>query len=339
MLQNLSIPVVIRLAEAGINYTCIPNDFLDQVAPELSPSELRVMLYIYRHTFGYQKLADVISYEQFMHGIRAEDGRRVDCGAGVSRRALVPALASLEKRGLISRRNNGFAPATVTIAINKPGHSLQNKVAGEINNIYPAEDSDIEVQVVPQTAPSAMQLLPDERACEEQIVPEEYGVERQIVPERQVLPEEPSNQGQVLPERQHTEGQNLHLTKESRIQNKEDRITACQILEAIPGINPRQAYHLVEIAYCNGRDANYIQRLAAYVTTARGIKSPAAVLTTLIKANQERYLEKPASPKAQKATAFPAAPEKPPQAGTLDWSKFEPGGKYAFLVDKANPSA
>jgi DNA-binding MarR family transcriptional regulator len=91
------------VAQWEFSYTAIPNDFLDNVAPNLSPSELRVMLYIYRHTLGYRKLSDVITYDQFLNGIVTRAGRRLDNGAGVSRGALATALANLEKEGLVER--------------------------------------------------------------------------------------------------------------------------------------------------------------------------------------------------------------------------------------------
>ena len=78
------------------------------------------MLYIYLHTLGYGKLADAISYDQFVNGIVTRDGRRLDGGAGVSRRSLVSALTALEKRGLITRRYNGYSATTIQLEITSP---------------------------------------------------------------------------------------------------------------------------------------------------------------------------------------------------------------------------
>ena len=87
----------------GIPFTTIPDDFLARWMTQLSPSELRVMLYIYLRTLGFGKQADTISYSQFLAGVVTRDGRRLDGGAGVSRRALVDALVALEQKGLIKR--------------------------------------------------------------------------------------------------------------------------------------------------------------------------------------------------------------------------------------------
>jgi DNA-binding MarR family transcriptional regulator len=107
------LPQVDAIMQEG--YTQVPNRFLDEIAPDLSASELRVMLYIFRHTLGWQKLSDTISYNQFINGIHTHDGRRLDRGAGVCRRSLVPALAGLERRGLITRYQNAYRPATIKL--------------------------------------------------------------------------------------------------------------------------------------------------------------------------------------------------------------------------------
>jgi hypothetical protein len=88
-------------------FTGIPNKFLDFLMQDLSESELKVMLYIFRHTYGYttqygdRKAADAISYSQFLDGIKRHDGSQVDRGAGVSERSLTAALAKLIDKGYI----------------------------------------------------------------------------------------------------------------------------------------------------------------------------------------------------------------------------------------------
>lgn len=107
----------------GLPFTTIPDYFLAEVMTRLSHSELRVMLYIFLHTVGYGKLADAISYDQFLSGIVTRDGRRLDHGAGVKRRALVDALYSLEhEHGLITRSHDGFSMlATIHLQLPSEG--------------------------------------------------------------------------------------------------------------------------------------------------------------------------------------------------------------------------
>ena len=84
-------------------YTQTPNDLFDELlAPgRLTEAELRVLLYIIRRTFGFNKDADAISLSQLSDGIVTRDGRRLDYGAGVQRKAAGRAVAGLEAKGII----------------------------------------------------------------------------------------------------------------------------------------------------------------------------------------------------------------------------------------------
>ncbi len=71
------------------NYTQVADDVFDVLLPELTESELKVLLYIIRRTFGFKKDADTISLKQMVEGIRTRDGRQLDRGAGVSKTSAV----------------------------------------------------------------------------------------------------------------------------------------------------------------------------------------------------------------------------------------------------------
>ena len=106
------------------NYTQIPDRFLDEQMHDLSGAEVKVMLYIFRRTYGFKKRADAISYAQLLNGITTHDGRKLDYGAGVSNGSLAKALAALEERGYIFRHRqygeDGSNLATV-YELNKDG--------------------------------------------------------------------------------------------------------------------------------------------------------------------------------------------------------------------------
>lgn len=85
------------------HYTQVPDAFFDVLMPVLSDHELRALAYIIRHTFGYGKHSDAISFSQFLDGIKKKDGTVVDGGCGVgSRSRLSAALKSLEEKGIIT---------------------------------------------------------------------------------------------------------------------------------------------------------------------------------------------------------------------------------------------
>lgn len=86
----------------GPNGTIVPDDVFDVLAPHLKESELRVLLYIVRRTFGFGKRADAISLRQLTDGIQTRDGRTLDYGTGMSRKAVVAGVRGLAEKGIIT---------------------------------------------------------------------------------------------------------------------------------------------------------------------------------------------------------------------------------------------
>jgi len=83
------------------NTTQIPNEVFDTLMSKLSGGELKVLLYICRRTFGFRKDSDRISLTQIAHGITTKAGRVLDQGTGLSKRHVITALKTLEKRNII----------------------------------------------------------------------------------------------------------------------------------------------------------------------------------------------------------------------------------------------
>ena len=87
------------------NATPIPDELFDQLLPDLTGNELKVLLYIFRRTLGFKKREDAVALSQLVDGIvhREPDGTetRLDRGAGVSRRGAMRAIRSLEEEGII----------------------------------------------------------------------------------------------------------------------------------------------------------------------------------------------------------------------------------------------
>lgn len=301
-------------AQWNFTYTAIPNYFLDFIADTLSASELKVMLYIYRHTLGYRKLADYISYDQFLNGIKSVSKtsgeetalRVVDNGAGISRRALVSALISLEKRGLIRRHQKGFAPSKIEVVI--PQSELAVAVT---QNIVAAKQKEKNTAKV---------------TCEE--APQDVKAENSVESANNALVET-TQVVQSLPQKLEAKMQNLHSTKENNqkqnikpketgrftltnlvdINQKanadEDFLAAVDLLKAsATSLTLPQAKKLVSTAFSNGRDVEYLRQLVAYVTTNPEIKIPAAVLTNLISTNSVRANHSPSLAKVVKSHAF-----------------------------------
>ena len=69
----------------------------------LTPTEQKVLDYILRHTWGYNKTCDAISLNQFRNGIKnKKTGEYIDRGTGIKhKKTLIKALQGLEEKGFI----------------------------------------------------------------------------------------------------------------------------------------------------------------------------------------------------------------------------------------------
>lgn len=83
------------------NYTQVPNVFLDELMSELTGSELKVLMYITRRTFGFRKRSDNISLNQIANGIIKKDGTILDKGIGSSIRHVQRVIKGLVDKNII----------------------------------------------------------------------------------------------------------------------------------------------------------------------------------------------------------------------------------------------
>jgi DNA-binding transcriptional ArsR family regulator len=87
--------------------TQVPDMLFDELLPDLSGAELKVLLYIIRRTFGFKKDADAIALSQIQHGITRADGTRLDRGTGLAKSTAVEAIKRLEAMGIIEAVRSG----------------------------------------------------------------------------------------------------------------------------------------------------------------------------------------------------------------------------------------
>ena len=96
------------------NTTQIPNLAIDFLMANLPESEFKVLCYIYRRTFGFQKMGDYISLSQMANGLINKKGERLDYGTGLSRPTIIKAIKNLSRLSLIiivkSRGTNYYKP-------------------------------------------------------------------------------------------------------------------------------------------------------------------------------------------------------------------------------------
>jgi len=103
-------------------YTQVPDELFDELLSQLNESELKVLLYITRRTFGFKKDSDNISIAQICNGIETKKGKVLDRGTGLGKSSVIRAVKGLEDKNIIiaTRRKDlkrGFLPTTYSLNI------------------------------------------------------------------------------------------------------------------------------------------------------------------------------------------------------------------------------
>ncbi len=87
----------------SMNFWSYPKD-LNGYWHQLSGSEQKVLDYILRHTWGFDKVKDEISFTQLEKGIKG-----FDSGTGLCRRTTIRAIGGLIKKGFIKKSVGKYA--------------------------------------------------------------------------------------------------------------------------------------------------------------------------------------------------------------------------------------
>jgi len=96
--------------EPQTNYWPYPRE-VDGWWHKLTGGEQKVLDYILRHTWGYKKTTDKISFSQFEKGIYSKRTRKwIDRGTGLRSQAISNSIKCLEEKGfIIVNRTKGKA--------------------------------------------------------------------------------------------------------------------------------------------------------------------------------------------------------------------------------------
>ncbi len=123
-------------------YTQVPDELFDELLSQLNESELKVLLYIIRRTFGFKKDSDNISIAQICKGIKTRDGKVLDKGTGLGKSSVARAIKGLEGKNIIiaRRRKNqkkGFLPTTYSLNI------IHNPLSQNKTRVVPLEEQGL----------------------------------------------------------------------------------------------------------------------------------------------------------------------------------------------------
>lgn len=83
-------------------WTKLPNEFIEEELCNInSVAELKVILYVMRHTWGYQEYDGLkkITIEEFAHGRHRRDGTQLDNGTGLGLTAVKDGVRKAVEHG------------------------------------------------------------------------------------------------------------------------------------------------------------------------------------------------------------------------------------------------
>jgi hypothetical protein len=91
------------------NWSKLPHALIGQLARIDTVAELKVLLYVLRHTWGYQEYdqAKRITLDEFSHGRKRRDGSRIDAGTGLSPHGVKAGVRAAVAHGFLIRESDG----------------------------------------------------------------------------------------------------------------------------------------------------------------------------------------------------------------------------------------
>jgi hypothetical protein len=85
------------------NWTKLPNELIEALHIVETLGELMVVLYVLRHTWGFQKygITKRITLDEFQHGRKRRDSSRLDSGTGLSPNCLKDGIRRAVAHGFL----------------------------------------------------------------------------------------------------------------------------------------------------------------------------------------------------------------------------------------------
>jgi len=120
------------------NWTKLPNVLIEAFPMITSLGELKVLLYVLRHTWGFQEFdpePKKITIDEFEHGRKRRDGSRLDSGTGLSKNTILDGLERAEAHGflLIEVDDSDAARIKKSYCLNMLGVQKLNPAVQKLN--------------------------------------------------------------------------------------------------------------------------------------------------------------------------------------------------------------
>jgi hypothetical protein len=87
--------------KTGYKFLRVPLPFIEYWMCALTGSQIKVWLYVFRHSAGYKRHRVTLTYEQIAHGKKRKDGKSADHGTGLSVAGARLVVSELKKRNLL----------------------------------------------------------------------------------------------------------------------------------------------------------------------------------------------------------------------------------------------
>ena len=88
-------------SEPTENWSKLPHTLIANLHKMTSESEVKIVLYILRHTWGYHDDQKKITIDEFSHGRKRKDGSRLDSGTGLSENSGRAGIEKATEHGFI----------------------------------------------------------------------------------------------------------------------------------------------------------------------------------------------------------------------------------------------
>lgn len=132
------------------NYSKMPHCLIDALPQMRSEAEVKCVLYILRHTWGYSEYDEPkhMTLDEFQRGRKRKDGSRLDNGTGLTKPSVIKGLRAAEKHGFIEIKfgdisDGGRVEKLYRLAMRKEPLPEQSTVfTGGVKNLYTSEESD-----------------------------------------------------------------------------------------------------------------------------------------------------------------------------------------------------
>ena len=129
------------------NWSKLPHALVARLGTITSLAELKIILYILRHTWGFQEFGTPkrITLDEFQNGRKRRDGSRLDNGVGMSRNSIKDGISRAITDGFIIQTSDGRDAA-------RNSHEYQLLMVSEVDS----RGSEVD------TLPSEVDTLPSE---------------------------------------------------------------------------------------------------------------------------------------------------------------------------------